>query len=303
MSGMGMMSGGDRGMMGRGMMRGPGMGGMEMMRGGALWAISGSSMTGDSPDDMPPMLTLARGRTIRLTFRNETAWWHPMHLHGHSFKVLARNGAPVPHEVWSDTVLVAPREVVEVAFVADNPGDWMLHCHVMDHQTAGLMTGLRVARIHHSPRRPRMNRLTRRQLGAVLAAAALPLPALAASTRAVLFKNPQCDCCEGHAEYLRQQGFDVAVRPTNNLDQMSRLAGVPEHLRGCHLIQVDGYVVEGHVQASMIRKLLAERPDIAAITLPGMPSGTPGMPGPKLEPLKVYAIAKSGGAPTVYDVQ
>ena len=145
MSGMGMMSGGDRGMMGRGMMRGRGMGGMGMMRGGALWAINGSSMTGDSPDGMPPMLTLTRGRTIRLTFRNETAWWHPMHLHGHSFKVLARDGAPVPHDVWSDTVLVAPREVVEVAFVADNSGDWMLHCHVMDHQTAGLMTVLRVA--------------------------------------------------------------------------------------------------------------------------------------------------------------
>ena len=145
MSGMGMMSGGDRGMMGRGMMRGRGMGGMGMMRGGALWAINGSSMTGDSPDGMPPLLTLTRGRTIRLTFRNETAWWHPMHLHGHSFKVLARNGAPVPHEVWSDTVLVAPREVVEVALVVDNPGDWMLHCHVMDHQTAGLMTVLRVA--------------------------------------------------------------------------------------------------------------------------------------------------------------
>ncbi len=86
-----------------------------------------------------------RGRTTRLVFCNETAWWHPMHLHGHSLKVLARNGTPVPHQVWGDTVLVAPHEVVEVAFVADNPGEWMLHCHVMDHQTAGLMTVLRVA--------------------------------------------------------------------------------------------------------------------------------------------------------------
>lgn len=129
-------------------LQGGGMSGMMgggMMRHRALWAINGASMTGDSPDGMPPMLTLARGRTAVLIFRNETAWWHPMHLHGHSFKVLARNGAPVPNEVWGDTVLVAPREVVEVAFVADNPGDWMLHCHVMDHQTAGLMTVLRIA--------------------------------------------------------------------------------------------------------------------------------------------------------------
>ncbi len=126
-------------------LQGGGMSGIGMGRGGALWAINGVSMTGDSPDGMPPMLTLTRGRTTKLTFRNETAWWHPMHLHGHSFKVLARNSAPVPHQVWGDAVLVAPREVVEVAFVADNPGDWMLHCHVMDHQTAGLMTVLRVA--------------------------------------------------------------------------------------------------------------------------------------------------------------
>ena len=71
--------------------------------------------------------------------------WHPMHLHGHSFRVLKRNGSPVPYRQWADTVLVSPQETVDVAFVADNPGDWMLHCHVMDHQTAGLMTVLRVA--------------------------------------------------------------------------------------------------------------------------------------------------------------
>lgn len=148
-----------------------------------------------------------------------------------------------------------------------------------------------------------MNRFTRRHFAAVLAATALPLPAFAAGTQAVLFKNPQCGCCEGHAEYLRQEGFDVEVKPTNDLDQMSRRAGVPEELQGCHLIQVDGYVVEGHVQASTIRKLLSERPDLAAITLPGMPSATPGMPGPKSGALQIFAISKTGAAPTVYDVQ
>lgn len=68
-----------------------------------------------------------------------------MHLHGHSFRVLSRNGAAVPHHEWGDTVLVPPKEKVEVAFVADNPGDWMLHCHVADHQASGLMTILRIA--------------------------------------------------------------------------------------------------------------------------------------------------------------
>lgn len=148
-----------------------------------------------------------------------------------------------------------------------------------------------------------MNQITRRRLAATLIAATLPLPALAAPTKAVLFKSPQCGCCEGHAEYLRQEGFEVEVRPTNDLDQMSRLAGVPGELQGCHLIQVDGYVVEGHVLAPIIRKLLRERPDVSAITLPGMPSGTPGMPGPVPGPLQVLAIRKTGGAPTVFAVQ
>ncbi len=132
------------GMMG-GMRRG--MAGMRggMMGGGPSWAINGMSMTGDGHAGMEPALTFQRGRSVVLTLRNDTAWWHPMHFHGHSFLLLRRNGMPVPRRQWQDTVLMAPRDVVEVAFVADNPGDWMLHCHVMDHQMAGMMTVLRVA--------------------------------------------------------------------------------------------------------------------------------------------------------------
>jgi len=125
-----------------GMMSGAGMMGMSH---GATWAINGVSMTGDGHAGMAPIITLQRGRSYIVTMLNQTAWWHPMHLHGHSFRVLRRNGAPVPHREWADTVLVPPREKVEVAFVADNPGDWMLHCHVMDHQVSGMMTILRVA--------------------------------------------------------------------------------------------------------------------------------------------------------------
>jgi FtsP/CotA-like multicopper oxidase with cupredoxin domain len=124
-----------------GMMSGTGMG----MGRGASWAINGMSMTGDGQAGMPPLLTLKRGRSALLTLRNDTAWWHPMHLHGHSFRVLRRNGVAVPHREWGDTVLLPPKETIDVAFVADNPGDWMLHCHVADHQMSGLMTILRVA--------------------------------------------------------------------------------------------------------------------------------------------------------------
>jgi FtsP/CotA-like multicopper oxidase with cupredoxin domain len=144
MSGMGgMMGGGMMGGMG-GMMGGGMMGGMMHNGRDASWAINGTSMSGDGHAGMTPLITLERGRSVVLSLRNTTAWWHPMHLHGHSLRVLTRNGAPVPHRQWSDTVLVAPKETVEVAFVADNPGDWMLHCHVIDHQMAGLMTVLGV---------------------------------------------------------------------------------------------------------------------------------------------------------------
>ena len=127
-----------------GMMGGMGGGGMMGMGSGAAWAINGQSMTGDGNTKMPPLFRIARGRSCVLDFKNETAWWHPMHLHGHSFHVLRRDGAPVPHDEWGDTVLVRPREQVRVAFVADNPGDWMLHCHIMEHQIGGLMTTIRV---------------------------------------------------------------------------------------------------------------------------------------------------------------
>ncbi|RWK92128.1 MAG: multicopper oxidase family protein [Mesorhizobium sp.] len=135
------------GMMGGGKLAGVGgmMGmGMPGMTGGAAWAINGMSMTGDGHAGMAPQFTLERGATCRLSIRNETAWWHPMHVHGFSLSLLSRNGAPVPHRQWQDTVLLAPKDVIECAFVADNPGDWMLHCHVADHQMAGLMTVFRV---------------------------------------------------------------------------------------------------------------------------------------------------------------
>ncbi|MFK0690800.1 multicopper oxidase family protein [Mesorhizobium sp. IMUNJ 23033] len=135
------------GMMGGGKLAGVGgMMGMATpgMHGGAAWAINGMSMTGDGHAGMAPQFTLERGATCHLTMRNETAWWHPMHVHGFSMLVLSRNGSPVPHRQWQDTVLLAPKDIIECAFVADNPGDWMLHCHVADHQMAGLMTVFRV---------------------------------------------------------------------------------------------------------------------------------------------------------------
>ena len=125
---------------------GMGMGGMgamrDMMHSGRIWRINGVAAEGHV---MKPMLTLARGRTHVLAMTNMTAWPHPIHLHGYSFRVISRNGAPTPRREWQDTVLMSPRERVEIAFVADNSGDWMFHCHILEHQAAGMMGVIRVA--------------------------------------------------------------------------------------------------------------------------------------------------------------
>lgn len=143
---MGMMSGDGGSMMSRnrsgsGMMEGR-IGGSGMMSGGMMgWTVNGVSATGHVHD---PIITVARGETLLLDMSNDTAWWHPIHLHGHSFRVLSRNGRPTRYREWQDTVLMAPQERVEIAFVADNPGDWMFHCHILEHQAAGMMATIRV---------------------------------------------------------------------------------------------------------------------------------------------------------------
>jgi FtsP/CotA-like multicopper oxidase with cupredoxin domain len=132
------------GMMGHMMMRDRGIGGgnmMEMMHSGKIWFINGVAALGHMMD---PMLTLERGKSYILAMNNETMWWHPMHLHGYAFRVLSRNGVATRYREWQDTVLMEPREKLEVAFVADNPGDWMFHCHILEHQESGMMGVIRV---------------------------------------------------------------------------------------------------------------------------------------------------------------
>ena len=119
---------------------------------------------------------------------------------------------------------------------------------------------------------------------------------------ATMYKNPYCDCCEGHADYLRQNGFDVEIKVVEDLITMQRAQGVPEELDGCHMIVIDGMVVEGHVTAPIIRKLLNERPaGVVGISIPGMPTGVPGMPGTKEGPVDIYAFGQ--GKTTVFAVE
>lgn len=96
-----------------------------------------------------PVLVVRDGDLVRLTIINRTADDHPMHLHGHTALVLARNGKPTTASPWwTDTLNVAPGETYDIAFRADNPGIWMNHCHNLDHAAAGMTTHLAYEGVH-----------------------------------------------------------------------------------------------------------------------------------------------------------
>lgn len=114
-----------------------------------------------------------------------------------------------------------------------------------------------------------------------------------------IFKNPGCECCDGYATYLRQHGFTVTVKETDKLASISSKAGIPAELQGCHTAFLGGYVVDGHVPVEAVEKMLAEQPAIKGLALPGMPPGSPGMAGDKVEPFKVQAVDRDGKA-TLY---
>jgi len=105
-----------------------------------------------------------------------------------------------------------------------------------------------------------------------------------------MYKDPQCGCCGAYAAYLRQHGFKVKVVDADDLDFVKTMYAVPERLQSCHTMIVGGYVVEGHVPLDAVERLLAEKPKIKGISLPGMPMGSPGIDGDKTEPFTIYEI-------------
>ncbi|MBU3923627.1 MAG: DUF411 domain-containing protein [Nanoarchaeota archaeon] len=104
-----------------------------------------------------------------------------------------------------------------------------------------------------------------------------------------------CGCCGVHSEYLSGRGgLDVDVIVMDDVEPTKDEYGVPNQLRTCHTAIIDGYFVEGHVPLEAINKLLEERPDIAGIALPGMPAGSPGMPGVKNMDWVIYSVNHDG---------
>lgn len=120
----------------------------------------------------------------------------------------------------------------------------------------------------------------RHTLAVAALAAITALPVWAGGEEVVMYKDPSCGCCGKWAEHMRTNGFAVKEIATSKMSQVKRDAGVPQALGSCHTAQVGGYVVEGHVPAADVRRMLAERPAITGLSAPGMPLGSPGMEGP-----------------------
>lgn len=129
---------------------------------------------------------------------------------------------------------------------------------------------------------------------------AMPMssPNGASARTAEVHLSPICTCCTEYAAYLRRNGWTVEEIEEQDISAFQRYLGVPEAARGCHTTLIDGYVVEGHVPLAAVERLLAERPAIDGIGLPGMPLGSPGMSGAADGPLAVVAF--DGGEVTPY---
>lgn len=121
-------------------------------------------------------------------------------------------------------------------------------------------------------------------------------PAASALPLVEVFKSPTCGCCSGWVDHLRQAGFQVEVTETDDLEPIRKELGVPYGKGSCHTARVGGYVVEGHVPATDIQRLLAERPDVRGLVLPGMPLGSPGMevPDGRVQRYTVEQVAHDG---------
>jgi hypothetical protein len=147
--------------------------------------------------------------------------------------------------------------------------------------------------------------ISRRELlvrGAAAALAATGFPALlraSAGTAMMVYKDPACGCCEKWVGLMKAAGFETSVKDTTDMAPIKQRHHVGPPLASCHTALVSGYVVEGHVPADLIRKMLQEKPKILGLSVPGMVTGSPGMEGATREPYQVLTF-DAAGKTTVY---
>lgn len=128
-------------------------------------------------------------------------------------------------------------------------------------------------------------------------ALALLLPSLGqAGTPAVVdvYKDPQCGCCEMWVDYMQRNGYTVRTHNVNDVSAVRRKFGMPERLGACHTAKVGNYLIEGHVPAADVARLLKEKPVALGIAVPGMPPGSPGMPSLKRAAFDTLLVSRDG---------
>jgi hypothetical protein len=132
----------------------------------------------------------------------------------------------------------------------------------------------------------------------VVATRTSPVGAASADPNTItVYKTSTCGCCKSWVSYLQENGFTVVTHDLDDaaLTKLTRDKGVPDNLASCHTAVIGGYVVEGHVPAADIKKMLADKPAIVGLSVPGMVQGSPGMPGPSPQHYNVVAFDKKGG--------
>lgn len=115
-----------------------------------------------------------------------------------------------------------------------------------------------------------------------------------AATQVEVFKSPYCGCCGGWVEHLRKNGFQVQTHDVNDVPAARKKLGMPDQLGSCHTAKVGGYIVEGHVPASDIQRLLKEKPKALGLAVPSMPPGSPGMESAKPVPYDTLLVQSDG---------
>jgi hypothetical protein len=125
-------------------------------------------------------------------------------------------------------------------------------------------------------------------------AAAPSLDAAPKEPTITVYKDPSCGCCKSWIAHLVKYGYRVDAKDTPAMAEVKRTLGVPDALTACHTAVVNGYLIEGHVPAADIARLLKEKPKVAGLAVPGMPMGAPGMEGPRQEHYQVLSFDKNG---------
>ena len=128
---------------------------------------------------------------------------------------------------------------------------------------------------------------------------AISSPSQSPGPLVTVFKRPTCTCCNKWVEHLKANGFEVKVQEVNDTSPYEQQYRVPRTMTSCHTAVVDGYTIEGHVPAAEIKRLLNERPKAVGLSVPGMPVGSPGMEGARVDAYSVL-LFDEGGHSSVY---